>query len=228
MKKASIILGIIVLLGLAVVFFIQKVGGDLSKKGKEEAKWLIHDMWQATYYKTKKGNLSAPEVQYINSLMFNSRKSSTLASEISSVQCNETSPDCYLNSLARANLLIDDKKLSEGIEIATETSKTYQSSIACPIAYDLSVLKYKVITLSYKNRSEARKTADKLVSTIRQYGGLTQDLRTPSCNALADKKPEFFSFYVMLVAHLLKYGDDNSQKAAAYINARADDSLIQN
>lgn len=40
--------------------------------------------------------------------------------------------------------------------------------------------------------------------------------------------PGIFHFYVMLVAHLLKYGDSNANKAAAYINARTDDSLTQN
>jgi hypothetical protein len=226
MKITLIILGAITALCVTVIAFIHIVGGNISETGKKEAQWIIHDMWQPPYYNTKKGGLSDVDKNFIQSLMFDSSKSNSLASRISSTQCTEPSPDCYLKSLSKANLLIDGKKLVDGINIATETSLNYKNSTNCPIAYDLTVLKFKIATLSFKKRPEARKTADHLVATIKKHGGLTEDLRTPSCNALAATKPELFHVYVMFVTILLKYGDSNAMKASAYITSRADDSLI--
>lgn len=180
-----------------------------------DAKWLTKDMWKADYINISSSNIDRDEAAFLESTKPGSGKNLELLNYISDNRCIKPTMRCYVLQSAAASAIIDMGKLEGGIKGAVNAYKPAAKAGACPIIYESTVLRYKLATL--ESSADSVETAKDLIARIQSHGGLTQDMRTETCNELAKEKPQLFQNYVALVSRLLAKGDSDMQKLGSSI-----------
>lgn len=114
-------------------------------------------------------------------------------------KCKDRSVKCYLLLNSLGNLLIDQGDLENGLKSAIYGYELIHESSYCPVAYEIVVVNYKIEKIKAYSFFQTSKRARLLLDKIKNFGGVSNDLRTESCEALKVNFPFYFDKYSELV-----------------------------
>lgn len=212
------------LLGFVAIYIY---GNSVIATGKAESAWIAEEMWGAGYFRASSEVLRDYELINLRSLEEGSSENSEIIGYTLDNHCLEGSERCYLINMAMANLLIDGREYDSALKAAFVAAESVKDKGVCLIAFEATILKYKISKIRSKNLLSARRSATDIVEKIKRNGGQVRNLRTKECDLLSQRAPQFFSSYVMQVAELMSYASGDYPKAAAYIDSVAERRSIK-
>lgn len=161
--------------------------------------WL--NDWQVDMAST--GVPSPHEQALIDSLANGSSRNETLLAAIHPRLCWDSSMDCYLTMLAASNLLLHSGDLDSGLRGALQAHEKVRGDTLCPIAFEATLLHYKLNSLTTPTDRSPRARARALVRNITRKGGLSEDLRRSACTEALKSNPSLLQAYERQFVDLL-------------------------
>jgi|GEM_PF-2974506 len=117
-------------------------------------------------------------------------------------KCKEREVKCYLILSGAGNLLLDQGDEENGLKYAIYGYELIHDSDYCPIAYEIVVINHKLKKLNKTPTSEASSKAQSILYKINHSGGLSNNLKTNSCESLKLASPIYFEIYGDLIKSL--------------------------
>jgi len=117
-------------------------------------------------------------------------------------KCKEREVKCYLILSGAGNLLLDQGDEENGLKYAIYGYELIHDSDYCPIAYEIVVINHKLKKLNKIPTSEASSKAQSILYKINHSGGLSNNLKTNSCESLKVASPIYFEIYGDLIKSL--------------------------
>lgn len=214
-KGAMVLLVVIALVCFAIIYYANYV----SSAGDEASRWIRFEMWKAKYFNNYSVGLSIHELANVESLRSRASENKELVNFVGGERCEEVTELCALSKLAAANLLIDSGGLDKALGLV-ESARSVQANFGlCSINVESSVLLYKLRMLSNAPLDIAGAEARAVVERIKSNGGVISDLRSRSCDLLAERKPLLFHEYVRLVSRVMSFAGGDLAKGSAYIDS---------
>ena len=214
-KYITVLLFAVALLGFCIIYYANHV----SLTGDKVSSWIRFDMWRAKYFNSKSIDESKYDLVNLESLRPQASKNERLLGFIGSEKCAEVSEACALSKLSAANLLIDSGSADQSLGLIESARSTLVGVGACTINLESTILVYKLHKLSSMSLATAKAEARAVVEKIQSKGGLVSNLRTDSCEFLAERKPMYFHEYVRLVSRVMSYAGGDLAKGSAYIDS---------
>ncbi len=199
-----------------MIFVYGRVGGSL---GERESKWIIKDMWGLVDFDSQQDETEEYQRINLSSLRNGSSKNQELITYVVRNGCQDGSERCYFIMMSASNLLIDGGEYDSGLRGMVEAMNRVDSKNICPIAYELSILNYKIKTLISDEPGSMRSRARVIINKIKRDGGLVTSLRTKSCIDLSKKSPEYFHAYTLLIAQVMGLAGGDFAKVGDYIRS---------
>ena len=221
------VVGVFLILFLCF-FALWIYGNSVIKVGEYESRWIRSNMWKSEYFNGKSVEVVDYDVFNLLSLHDGASKNQKIITYVVRNKCSDASERCYVTMTSGANLLIDSGDYDLGLRGVVEAYDRVRKSGVCPIVFELAILRYKIKSISSERLSLARNSSRELLDKIKA-GGVVENLKTESCDALSRRKAGFFHEYVVLVSQLMGIAGGDFAKSGAYINSiideRAKDSV---